>query len=248
MKKTLTLVMALALSLCALAQSNAALGKKYYDSERYDKALPYLIKAVEAGDADSKARLATMIFTMQVPQYSMDRSRAMSMLDEAIEAGSVLAMERKGFCTLSMGGDTKEEKLRGIALLKQASEAGSADASFNLFKVYRDGITTYSDNEVCVAPDEEQSMKYVRLAREQGGLEGKAYVGLFMLEGSHGFDKNEAAGAALIEEAMKMDNRIFAGNCLEPGKAIVKYLKARGKGATVTQVDALLRKYHPTEY
>lgn len=248
-KKILTVLAALLLALCALAQSvNVTEGKKMYDAERYDKALPYLIKAVAEGDADSKARLATMIFTMQVPTYSMDRTRALAMLDEAIEAGSILAMERKGFCTLNMGNDTREDKLKGIDLLVKASEAGSSDASFSLFKVYRDGIKTYSDGEECVAVDEALSLKYIELTCEQNGLEGAAYLGWFALEGLHGYDLNPEEGSSYILQAWQHDNRVFAGNCLEPGRALVKYLKANGRASEAAPIEALLKKYHPTEY
>lgn len=249
MKKIIVSALAMLIAVCAMAQSvNVTEGKKLYDAERYDKALPYLIKAVNEGDVDSKARLATMIFTMQVPSYSMDRNRALRMLDEAIEAGSVLAMERKGFCTLNMGNDTKEDKQKGIDLLIAASEAGSADASFNLFKVYRDGIKTYSDGEVCIAPDEALSLQYITKAAEQNGLEGAAYIGWYILEGTHGFDKDTVEGADYILKAWNFDNRVFAGNCLEPGRALVKYLEATGKATTAAPIKALLKKYHPTEY
>lgn len=248
-KKISLTMLALLIAVCAMAQSaNVTEGKKLYDAERYDKALPYLIKAVAEGDVDSKARLATMIFTMQVPQYSMDRDKAMRMLDEAVDAGSVFALERKGFCTLNMGNDTKEDKQKGLDLLIQASEQGSSDASFNLFKVYRDGIKTYSDGEVCVAPNEDLALQYIEKAAEQNGLEGAAYIGWYMLEGTHGYDKDAAGGSDLILKAWEYDNRVFAGNCLEPGRALVNYLTANGKATVAAPIKALLKKYHPTEY
>lgn len=249
MKKFILSMAAMLLTLGAMAQSvNVTEGKKLYDAERYDKALPYLIKAVSEGDVDSKARLACMIFTMQVPQYSMDRTRAMQMLDEAVDAGSVFAIERKGFCTLNMGNDTKEDKQKGLDLLIKASELGNSDASFNLFKVYRDGIKTYSDGEVCVAKDDAKALEYIEKAAEQNGLEGAAYIGWFMLEGTHGYDKNAEEGADLILKAWNYDNRVFAGNCLEPGRALVNYLTAHGKAAEAAPIKALVKKYHPTEY
>ncbi|MCQ2289350.1 MAG: hypothetical protein MJZ74_09665 [Muribaculaceae bacterium] len=249
MKKFIVTVFAAVLAMCAMAQSvNVTEGKKWYDAERYDKALPYLKKAVAEGDVDSKARLACMIFTMQVPEYSMDRDRAMKMLDEAIDAGSVFAIERKGFCTLAMGNDTKEDKQKGVDLLIEASDKGSADASFNLFKVYRDGIKTYSDGEVCVAVDEAKALEYIEKAAEQNGLEGAAYLGWFILEGTHGYDKDVAEGADLILKAWNYDNRVFAGNCLEPGRALVNYLTSHGKATVAAPIKALLKKYHPTEY
>lgn len=248
MRKLLMTLLCAAFAMGLTAQNDIQLGKKWFDAERYDKALPYLVKATAAGDADSKARLATMIFTMQVPSYSMDRAQALAMLDEAIAAGSVLAIERKGFCTLNMGNDTKEDKLKGIALLKEAADKGSADASFSLFKAYRDGIYTYSDHQTCLEPDDAQATAYARKAFEQGGLEGKAYVGLFTFEGSHGFTRDEGEGIRLMTEAMQSDTRLFAGNCLEPGKALVTYLKANGQADKVTTAEALLKKFHPTEF
>ena len=38
--------------------TNAQAGKKWFVEERYEKALPYLLKAVDEGDTDSKVRLA----------------------------------------------------------------------------------------------------------------------------------------------------------------------------------------------
>jgi len=250
--KKMFLMMAMALvCTAAMAQDNAALGKKWYDAERYEKALPYLLKAIDEGDADSKARLGAMIYTMNAMEYSMDRDQANKLLDEAIEAGSVLGIERKGFCLLfsPLGEDTPEARMNGINLLVEASEKGSSDASFNLFKVYRDGLYTYADNAEIVAPNDSLSLAYIQRANEQGGVEGKAWVGLYTYEGSHGYDKDEAGGAALIEEAWDQDapsgHRMFAGNCLEPGRVLVTALKGAGKATKAGEVEALIDKYHP---
>ena len=122
MKKILLSVCALALAFGAQAQkaqktqSDAELGKKWYVAERYSKALPYLERASEAGDVDSKARHAYMIYTAQVPEYSMDQDEAMNMLDECIEKGSTLAMERKGMCLLAFPPETKENRLKSIEI------------------------------------------------------------------------------------------------------------------------------------
>jgi len=251
MKKFLLAAIAVALSMATFAQSNAELGKKWYEAERYEKALPYLVKAAQSGDADSKARLAAMIYTMNAMDYSMDREQANRLFDEAIEAGSVLAIERKGFSLLfgPLGEDTKEARMKGIDLLVEASDKGSSDASFNLFKVYRDGLKTYSDHEEIVAPDADKSLAYIKKAYGQGGVEGKAWVGLFTYEGSHGYSKDTAAGGQLMEAAWDQDdptgNRMFAGNCLEPGRALVQYLNANGKASKASKVEALINKYHP---
>ena len=54
--------------------------------------------------------------------------------------------------------------------------------------------------------------------------------------------------AVLMTEAMDMDNRLFAGNCLEPGKVLMAYLKENGQAGKAAPVESLLEKYHPTEY
>jgi len=251
MKKILLAAVAVIMAMSAFAQTNAELGKKWYEAERYEKALPYLIKASDAGDADSKARLAAMIYTMNAMDYSMDREQANRLFDEAIEQGSVFAIERKGFSLLfgPLGEDTPEARMQGINLLIEASDKGSSDASFNLFKVYRDGLVTYSDHEQIVAPDADKSMEYIKRAYEQGGVEGKAWVGYFMYEGTNGYDKDTAQGGKLMEEAWDQDdptgNRMFAGNCLEPGRDLVMYLNANGKSSKANKVEALINKYHP---
>jgi len=251
MKKIGLIVCLAAVAIGAMAQSNAELGKKWYEAERYEKALPYLLKAIDEGDADSKARLGAMIYTMNALDYSMDRNQANQLFDEAIAAGSVFAIERKGFCLLfsPLGEDTKEARMEGINTLIEASDKGSADASFNLFKVYRDGLYTYSDHEEILAPDEEISLQYIKKANDQGGVEGKGWIGYFIYEGSHGFDKDEAEGGKMMEAAWDQDNptgnRMFAGNCLEPGRALVKYLRANGKATKAGKVEALINKYHP---
>ena len=173
MKKLLLSVCALALAFGAQAQkaqktqSDAELGKKWYVAERYSKALPYLERASEAGDVDSKARLAYMIYTAQVPEYSMDQDEAMNMLDECIEKGSTLAMERKGMCLLAFPPETKENRLKAIEILKEASDKGSGDASANLFNAYANGITSYARNEVYVEPNDSLALVYIKKACEQ---------------------------------------------------------------------------------
>lgn len=254
MKKFLLSICSVMLACSAFAQGvgpseNVILGKKWYVAERYADALPYLEKAVEEGDPDSKAYLATMIFTMQVPEYSMDRDYAMHLLDQAIEQGSIVAIERKGFCTLLMGDDTKEAKQAGVDLLQRASEMGNADASFGLYRVYNEGVRSYATREFYIAPDSEKALTYIKLAAEQGGLEGKAYVGMYTYEGSHGFTQDKAAGVKLMEQALAQDSdgRIFAGNCVEPAKTLITYYKANGMTAKATPLEKLIKKFHIQE-
>ncbi|MBR5102764.1 MAG: sel1 repeat family protein [Muribaculaceae bacterium] len=245
MKKFILSLSAIIIALGAVAQTNAEQGKKWYDAERYDKALPFLIKAMDNGDVDSKARLASMIFTMQVPEYSMDRDMALKMLDDCIDAGSVFAMERKGFCTLLMGNDTMEDKMAAIKLLEEASEQGSGDASADLFKVYKEGVVSYASGENYIEPDNDSAVGYAKKACEQGNLTGKAYVGLYTFEGSNGYDKNESEGVKLMEQAMAMSERFFVTDCFEPAKALCEYYSKHGQATKASNLKALLKKNHP---
>ncbi len=230
-----------------MAQSNAELGKKWFEAERYDKALDYLVKAVDEGDIDSKARLATMIFTMQVPEYSMDQEGALRMLDECIEAGSVYAIERKGFCNLLMGKDTKEDKLASLALLEEASSKGNGDASAQLMQVYMNGLVGYADGSVYVEKDTEKMVQYGKLACEQGNAEGMAWLGYWMQSGSYGIEKDAATGLDLIEKANDLNPRVVAGSCVEPAKALIKSLRANGKATKAAAVEKLMKQYNPSE-
>ena len=245
MKKILLTLSAIIIALGAMAQTNAEQGKKWYDAERYDKALPFLVKAMDAGDVDSKARLASMIFTMQVPEYSMDRDMALKMLDDCITAGSVFAMERKGFCTLLMGNDTMEDKMAAIELLEEAAEQGSGDASADLFQVYKEGVVSYASGENYIEPDNDKAVKYAQLAYEQGNLTGKAYVGLYTYEGSNGYEKDVNAGIKLMEEALAMSERFFVTDCFEPAKALCDYYSTHGQATKAANLKALLKKNHP---
>jgi len=247
MKKTILTLTAAMFAMMSWAQSNAELGKKWFEAERYDKALVYLEKAIEEGDIDSKARLATMIFTMQVPEYSMDQMGALDMLDECIAEGSVYALERKGFCQLIMGNDTKEAKLEALDLLQQASDKGNGDASFELMKVYMEGLKTYSDHETIVAIDEEKMVELGKKACEQGNVQGIAWVGYWMASGSHGFEKDAAQGIAMIAKANDTNMRMVAADCVEPAKMLISNYKRNGKAAKVAPLEKLMKQYHPDQ-
>lgn len=228
--------------------TNAQAGKKWFVEERYEKALPYLLKAVDEGDTDSKVRLAYMIFTAQVPEYSIDQTEAIKMLDECIDSGSVYALERKGFCILAMSADVKEEKLKGIDLLKQASDKGNGDASAELFNAYREGVKSYASGEYYIEPNDSLATAYVRLAAEQENQEGTAYMGLYTYMGTHGIERNTEAGVQLLEKAYGMSERFFTTNCLEPAKTLAAYYTEKGNTAKATRITTLLKKYHPTEF
>ena len=148
-----------------------------------------------------------MIYTAQVPEYSMDQDEAMNMLDECIEKGSTLAMERKGMCLLAFPPETKENRLKAIEILKEASDKGSGDASANLFNAYANGITSYARNEVYVEPNDSLALVYIKKACEQGNQTGKAFVGLYTYNGTKGYTQDKAAGVKMMEEANAMSTR-----------------------------------------
>ena len=229
-------------------RSNAEWGKKWFTEERYEKALPYLLKAVDEGDLDSKVRLAYMIFTAQVPEYSIDQQQAMTMLDECIDSGSVYALERKGFCIIAMSPDTKADKLKGIDLLKQASDKGNGDASAELFNTYRNGLKSYASGEYYIEPNDSTATAYALMAAQQGNQEGMAYVGLYTYMGTHGLERDTAQGVKYLEDALGMSERFFTTNCLEPAKALANYYNENGKAAKGSRLMTLLKKYHPTEF
>ncbi len=250
MKKLILTLLATCIATGVWAQSvNVTKGKQLYEAERYEQALPYLQKAVEEGDIDSKARMATMIFTQPfMDMEGIGQEGALAMLDECIAAGSVYAMERKGFCNLLMGKDTKADKLAAIELLRQASEKGSGDASAELFNVYRHGLKSYADGEEYIAINDSLATQFAHTAAEQGNIEGLAYVGWYTYSGTHGYEKDVATGVQLMEEADRNNRRLFTTNCLEPAKALCAHYKAQGQNAKATPIMTLLKKYHPTEF
>lgn len=248
MKKILTLVVAIATCVCAVAQTDAELGKKWFEAEDYGKALPYLQRATAAGDIDSKVRLAWMVFLMQAPSYSMDRNKAIQMFDECIAQGSTYAMERKGFALYAMSVDTREERMKGIDLIKQASDLGNGQASAELYRIYTDGIRSFASGEYYVEPAADTAFYYIQRAYDQGHLDGKAYVGLYMFEGTHGYEKNEAMGVSLMQAAALESERRFAGDCPEPCHTLINYYKATGQPMKAAPLTKLLHKYYPNRY
>lgn len=250
MKKTIVaFCLMMAFTLVATAQTNdIELGKQYWDEERYDKALPYLQRATAAGDIDSKVRLAYMIFTMQVPQYSMDQQRALNMLDECIAEGSAFAMERKGWCIIAMSPDTREDKMKGVELFEQASELGYGPATARLRALYEQGLKSPAKGNVYIEPNDSLMMHYTQLAYEQGDLDGIAYVGLYTFEGSHGYDKDEAAGVQLLMKAHRMNEKLFAGNCPDAAYCLKNYYLAHGDASSAAALNKWLKKFYPSRY
>lgn len=249
MKKIMLTALALTIGAVAFAQSSdVELGKKYWDGENYGQALPYLQRATDAGDIDSKVRLAYMIFTMQVPQYSMDQQKALAMLDECIEAGSAFAMERKGWCIIAMSPDTKEDKMRGVELFEKASELGYGPATARLRALYDQGLKSPAKGNVYIERNDSLALHYAKLAFEQDDLDGIAYVGLYTFEGSHGYEKDEARGSELLMKAHARNEKLFAGNCPEAAHCLVNYYKAHGDAAKAASLNKWLRKFYPTRY
>ena len=219
-----------------VAESDAQLGKKYFDSENYAKAIGYVKKAAAAGDLDSQVRLADMTFFGN--EVEMDREKAHNMIDQAIEKGNSYAMERKGFYLICEG--LKQE---GFEWFKKAAEAGNSDASVYVMNCYRTG-----DFEI-TQPNPAEAAKYCRLAAEQGSMEGQAFYGLYQLNGEAGVQKNEKEGIALIEKAYKQSqSNSFEKNCPEAAKALATHLSANGKAAEAQAINSALKKYHPDKY
>lgn len=217
-------------------KSDAELGKKYFDSENYAKAIGYVKKAAADGDLDSQVRLADMTFFGN--EVEMDREAAHDMIDKAIEKGSAYAMERKGFYLICEG-----MKQEGFEWFKKAAEAGNCDASVYVMNCYRTG-----DFEI-TQPDAEQAAKYCRLAAEQGSMEGQAFYGLYQIKGELGVEKDEAAGIAMIEKAYKKSQRnSFEKNCPEAAKALADHYTKTGNTTDANAINAGLKKYHPDKY
>lgn len=219
-----------------VTESDAELGKKYFDSENYGKAIGYVKKAAAAGDLDSQVRLADMTFFGN--EVEMDREKAHDMIDQAIEKGSAYAMERKGFYLICEG-----MKQEGFEWFKKAAEAGNCDASVYVMNCYRTG-----DFEI-TQPNAEEAAKYCRMAAEQGSMEGQAFYGLYQINGEAGVEKNQQEGIALIEKAYKQSQRnSFEKNCPEAAKVLAEYYAANDKAAEAQSINAALKKYHPDKY
>lgn len=219
-----------------VTESDAELGKKYFDSENYAKAIGYVKKAAASGDLDSQVRLADMTFFGN--EVEMDREKAHDMIDQAIEKGSAYAMERKGFYLICEG-----MKQEGFEWFKKAAEAGNCDASVYVMNCYRTG-----DFEI-TQPNAEEAAKYCRMAAEQGSMEGQAFFGLYQINGEAGVEKNPQEGIALIEKAYKQSQRnSFEKNCPEAAKALADHYAANGKAAEAQAISAALKKYHPDKY
>ena len=217
-------------------KSAAELGKNYFESENYAKALKYVKQAAAEGDIDSQVRLADMTFFGN--GVEMDRETAHNMIDKAIEKGNAYAMERKGFYLICEGMKTE-----GFDWFKKSAEAGNADATVYVMNCYRTG-----DFEI-TEPNAEEAAKYCKLAADQGSMEGMAFYGLYLVNGEAGVAKDADTGIALIEKAYALSQRnSFEKNCPEAAKVLADHFKAHGKTEAATAITSALKKYHPNEY
>lgn len=227
--------------------TDAEVGKYWFDAERYPKAIPYIQRAMAAGDVDSKARYACMLLQGEADgPYGLQD--CFKMLDECIEKGSVFALERKGFFKLRFAVDNKDAYLEGFDLYKQASDKGYADASAELWDIYRDGYTSFATGEYYIRPDDALAKEYLKKAFDQGSVKATGYVGWYTYKGDYGYEKDEAKGIELMKKAYDMNLHFFATDCLEAGKFMVDYLKNDGQTAKANELLALLKKFHPQDF
>ncbi|MGM9802688.1 MAG: tetratricopeptide repeat protein [Muribaculaceae bacterium] len=217
-------------------KSNAELGKKYFDSENYAKAIVYVKKAAAEGDLDSQVRLADMTFFGN--EVEMDRETAHDMLDKAIEKGSSYAMERKGFYLVCEG-----MKAEGFEWMKKAADAGNCDAAIYVMNCYRTG-----DSEI-TEPNPELAAQYCKVAADGGSMEGQAYYGLYQLRGEAGVQQDKKAGLELIEKAYaKSQRNSFEKNCPEAAVELANHFKESGKSKQATEITEAVKKYHNGRY
>ncbi|MDP3652636.1 MAG: hypothetical protein Q8R67_13225 [Rhodoferax sp.] len=140
----------------------AALGWLYFDSKRYDLALPWLRLAAAGGNAEVYD-LLVWIYT-EGKGVPVDEKQAFHWAQLAVDQGSLQAYQRmEGLVAQFRGG--QEE---AVKWLRKAADSGSANAQYLLGDAYEVGVG--------VAKDEMQAEHWWAKAAAAGSAAGRAKV------------------------------------------------------------------------
>ncbi len=115
---------------------------RFFDAKQYERALPMLEKAADAGDAVSALRLADCYRNGW--GVSQNQNEALSYYRNASSVGNLLAINRLGTC-YENGRGCEVDSLSAFKAYQLAAMFGQMNAQYNLGECYRKGIGTEVD-------------------------------------------------------------------------------------------------------
>lgn len=111
-------------------KAQANLGEFYYRKHKFTDALKWLTPASNAGDGNAIYRLA-LCYLNGYGVGQKDKEKARTLLNSAVERGSIAALNRLGLVEMEAGNQTL-----GLIFFKQAAEKGMAEAQYNVGYYY----------------------------------------------------------------------------------------------------------------
>lgn len=194
------LLVAVALGPVAGAQepsSDTAAGLVALDARDYPAAAQAFGAAAEAGDADALFYLGRM-HELGLGT-SVNLPLAAQLLARGSEAGSALAGNRLGLMYIE-GDGVVQDYAYGRELICGAAEKGLAQAQFNCGVLWAEGRGGPAEAA--------RAVEWYRLAAAQEHVGATNLLGLALMSGVEGVEKDEAAARALLERTAAMGNPV----------------------------------------
>tara|TARA_B100000925_G_scaffold163524_1_gene122957 strand:- start:6128 stop:7501 length:1374 start_codon:yes stop_codon:yes gene_type:complete len=141
--------------------------------------------------------------------------RALELFKKAADKGYPQAQATIGALYLKgLPGLLEKDHKKGITLLSKAVRSKSLTARFNLGMAYYNGDG--------VSKDPLKASQWLRIAERQNFSEAQYTLGLLLLEGSGGIEKNTSEGLSLLRKAASQEHQL----------AILYLKKREGTGGT----------------
>lgn len=166
---------------CELAVSGDAaaqnrLGKTLYRMAFYQEALYWFQKAVAQGNRDAAVNIGLAYY--QGRGVQSDNRKAVKLISQAADAGSAHGKAVLGdFLIFGIKDVLPEDSKKGWKLIRDAAESGDGYAAARL------GNANLSSND-------EEGLKWLRIAVERGDPWGQYSLAWLYWVGSHGMEKN----------------------------------------------------------
>ena len=127
--------------------------------------------------------------------------RALELFKKAADKGYPQAQATIGALYLKgLPGVLEKDHKKGITLLSKAVRSKSLTARFNLGMAYYNGDG--------VSKDPLKASQWLRIAERQNFSEAQYTLGLLLLEGSGGIEKNTSEGLSLLRKAASQEHQL----------------------------------------
>ena len=159
-------------------------GEKLYNEGKYEKAIEFYKKAIDAGNGAAANNLGNIYYNGNGVEQNYDE--ALKYFRKGAELGNRVATSNVGHC-YRWGDGVAQDYVEAMKWLKKSSDMGSSWAMNVLGDMYLRGEGVDENNE--------EAMKWYRKGAEAGDYEAMANVG-YMYNWGKGVEQN-------YEEAMK---------------------------------------------